>query len=53
MKNDIIYGFIHQNWNHWTLMYINIPKKKFYYIDPFGHYKEEQENLFNKWRYFN
>jgi len=48
---DIVFGAVYDaNRAHWSALFIDIQKRQFFYIDPLGSPKEEQDSVFNNWQ---
>ncbi|CAF0923225.1 unnamed protein product, partial [Brachionus calyciflorus] len=48
--HDFFYGFLNENNNHWCLIFINLNRNTFLYIDPKGEILNSQERFFENWR---
>ncbi len=53
MKVDIqcIAGVIYLNENHWVLIFIDLKKRTFFYLDPFGESDITSTMMVNIWKY--
>ena len=45
----MIFGFIHEDKNHWTCCYIDLNSNKMFYINPKGEDQEQKLKYFENW----